>query len=100
MFFKLDINNAYWAILVHPDDRHYFAFPVPGLGQLQSTRMPQGSCSASFSFTELMYRVLGLILATDEFSGIESVLVPKAEGLLQEAAFYIDDIFSGIETFE
>ncbi|POS82380.1 hypothetical protein EPUL_006396, partial [Erysiphe pulchra] len=100
MFCKMDLKNGYWAILVHPEDRHYFAFSMPGMGQLQPTRMPQGSCSASFSFTELMYLVLGQIPATDEFSGMDSILVPKAIDQLPGASFYIDDIFSGFETFE
>ncbi|POS83490.1 hypothetical protein EPUL_004983, partial [Erysiphe pulchra] len=43
MFFKLDLKNGYWAIMVHPDDRHLFAFSMPGMGQLQPTRIPQGS---------------------------------------------------------
>lgn len=61
MFFKMDLKNGYWAISVHPEDRHYFAFSMPGMGQLQPTKMPQGSCSASLSFTELMYLVLGQV---------------------------------------
>ncbi|KAI0994842.1 hypothetical protein K3495_g13340 [Podosphaera aphanis] len=100
MFFKMDLKNGYWAILVHPEDRHYFAFSMPGMGQLQPTRMPQGSCSASFSFTELMYLVLGQVPGTDEFPGMESILIPKAADLLPDATFYIDDIFSGFKTFE
>ncbi|POS82079.1 hypothetical protein EPUL_004697, partial [Erysiphe pulchra] len=71
MFFKLDLKHGYWAIMVHPEDRHYFAFSIPGLGQLQPTRMPQGSCSASFSFTELMYLVLGWIPPTKITPGKE-----------------------------
>ncbi|POS81970.1 hypothetical protein EPUL_005213, partial [Erysiphe pulchra] len=31
MFFKLDLKHGYWAILVHPDDRHYFDFSISGL---------------------------------------------------------------------
>ncbi|KAI0994150.1 hypothetical protein K3495_g14032 [Podosphaera aphanis] len=100
MFFKLDLKNGYWAIQVHPDDRHYFAFSMPGMGQLQPTRMPQGSCSASFSFTELMYLVLGHIPPTDTFPGMDSILLPKEPGQLPGAAFYIVDIFSGFQTFE
>ncbi|KAI1005918.1 hypothetical protein K3495_g2302 [Podosphaera aphanis] len=100
MFFKSDLKNGYWAIQVHPDDRHYFAFSMPGMGQLQPTRMPQGSCSASFSFTEQVYLVLGQVPPTDTFPGMGSILLPKETGQLPGAAFYIDDIFSGFQSFE
>ncbi|KAI0994434.1 hypothetical protein K3495_g13748 [Podosphaera aphanis] len=33
MFFKLDLKNGYWVIMVHPDNRHLFAFSMPGMGQ-------------------------------------------------------------------
>ncbi|KAI0995725.1 hypothetical protein K3495_g12453 [Podosphaera aphanis] len=100
MFFKLNLKNGFWAIMVHPDDRHLFAFSMSGMGQLQPTRMPQGSCSASFSFTELMYLVLGQVPPTDTFEGMDSLLLPKKEGQLPGATFYIDDIFSGFRTFD
>ncbi|KAI0995670.1 hypothetical protein K3495_g12511, partial [Podosphaera aphanis] len=100
MFFKLDLKHGYWAISVHPEDRHYFAFSIPGLGQLQPTRMPQGSCSASFSFTELMYLVLGWIPPNIDHPEIESLLASKTADVLPECTFYIDDIFSGFKTFE
>lgn len=32
VFFAADIKHGYFAIPVHPDDRHYFAFTIPGLG--------------------------------------------------------------------
>ena len=45
------------------DDRHYLAFHVPGIGQVQPTRMPQGARTSSFTFNELMNIVLGPIPA-------------------------------------
>jgi len=99
-FHKADLKHGYWAILVNPDDRHYFAFSIPGAGQLQPTRMPQGSCSASFSFTELMYIVLGLIPAVEGFEAWESMLGSESPSTLPKSTFYIDDIFSGFRTFE
>lgn len=35
-------------------DRYVFAFTISGLGQLQPTRMPQGSRTAGFTMMELM----------------------------------------------
>jgi hypothetical protein len=54
------------CLLVHPhipttSGVQYFAFSIPGIGQLQPTRMPQGAVSSAFSMTELMYLVLGKI---------------------------------------
>ncbi len=56
-----------WVILVHPEDRHYFAFTIAWDGQLQPIRMPQGTMSAAFSMTELMYITLGEIPAAVNF---------------------------------
>ncbi|KAI1003138.1 hypothetical protein K3495_g5065 [Podosphaera aphanis] len=100
IFFKMDLKNGYWAISVHPEDRHYFAFSMPGMGQLQPTRILEGSCSASFSFTELMYLVLEQVPKTDKFPGMSSLLIPKAVDQLPGATFYTDDIFSGFKTFD
>jgi hypothetical protein len=55
---QYDIKHAYWSLSVHPDDRHVF---VSGMGQMQPTRMPQGSCSAGFSMAEVMNITLGPI---------------------------------------
>lgn len=99
-FHKADLKHGYWAILVHPHDRHYFAFTIPGIGQLQPTRMPQGSCSASFSFTELMNIVLGPISSAGKFEERESMLVSDSPNTLPKCTCYVDDIFSGFRTFE
>ena len=58
-FSTFDLKHAYWTVSVHPDDRHVFAFEVPGFPQLQPTRMPQGSQTSGFTFTELMKLALG-----------------------------------------
>ena len=47
-----------------------------------------------------MYLVLGQVPATENFSGMESLLLPKEEEQMPGATFYIDDIFSGFKTFE
>ena len=38
-----DLKYAYLTIPLHPSDRHYFAFTISGIGQVQPTRMQQGS---------------------------------------------------------
>ena len=41
--FSADLKHAYLTIPLHPDDRHYFAFTISGMGQIQPTRMQQWS---------------------------------------------------------
>jgi hypothetical protein len=86
---------VYWSIGVHPTGRHFFAFFVDGIGQLQPTRMPQGSKSAPFSMNELMLVVFGYIPPLDG-SGEEPLLLSLfSEDTLPPLKFYFDDIFSG-----
>ncbi|POS81945.1 hypothetical protein EPUL_005678, partial [Erysiphe pulchra] len=60
-FIKMDIKHAYWSIPVRECDRHIYAFFIPGIGQLQPTRMPQGCGTSGFSLQELMQIVWGHI---------------------------------------
>ena len=53
--FSADLKHTYLTILLHPEDRHFFAFTIPGIRQCQLTRMQQGSKSAGFTITELVY---------------------------------------------
>jgi hypothetical protein len=99
-FLKFDLKDAYWVILVYLEDRYYFIFTISGIGQIQPLCIPQGSISSGFSMTELMYITLGEIPATENFPGWPSTLATESEGELPKNAFYIDDIFAGITTFE
>lgn len=72
---------------------------MSGMGQLQPTRMTQGSCLAISSFTELLHLVLLWVPETENFPGIDSVLIRKAVDQLLKVIFYIDDTFSGLESF-
>ncbi|POS81794.1 hypothetical protein EPUL_006422, partial [Erysiphe pulchra] len=60
-FLQMDIKHAYWSIPVHENDRHIYAFFIPGIGQLQPTRMPQGCGTSGFSMQELMQIVWGAL---------------------------------------
>ena len=68
--------------------------------------MPQGSITAAFSMTELMYIAIGAILRSERaisegFDDSEpSLLALDSPGGLPSSVFYIDDIFSGCKTFE
>jgi transposase InsO family protein len=95
-FMQYDIKHAYWSLAVHPDDRHYFAFYIDGIGQLQPTRMPQGSQSAGFSMNELMYIALGYIPPLPDGTGEEpSLLASDRPDQLPSVKHYFDDVFGG-----
>src|ERR1700741_4464367 len=54
VFMQADIKHEYFSVEIHSENHHYFAFTVPDIGQLQHTRMPQGSRSTAFTFMKLM----------------------------------------------
>ena len=95
-FFQADIKHGYFSVILHPEDRHVFAFTIPGIGQLQPTRMPQGSRTAGHTMSELMNITLGPIPGP---SPEPSLLHNDLDGPPQ-LAFYMDDIFSGHIDFE
>lgn len=96
-YFSADMKHGYWGVLVHPEDRHYLAFHIPGIGQLQPTRMPQGTRSSSFTYTELMNIILGPIPSPNPEP---SLMHSKHHGKPADACFYIDDIFGGHASIE
>ncbi len=92
-----DLKHAYLTIGLHPDDRYIFAFTIPGIGQLQPTRMHQGSQSAGFTMTELIYRAFGhLPPPHNEPSLLHSSHHDEPPPLV----FYMDDIFGGQSGFD
>lgn len=97
VFIHFDIKHGYWAVEVHPDDRHFLAFTIPGLGQLQPTRMPQGTRTSSFTMTEMMNIALGPI---PEPFPEPSLLHSVDKDTLPPVAFYVDDGFVAHRTYE
>lgn len=95
-FFQADIKHGYFSVVLHPEDRHLFAFTIPGIGQLQPTRMPQGSKSAGFTMSELINITLGPI---PEPMPEPSLMHSESPGP-PPVVFYVDDIFCGHEDFE
>ena len=95
--FMADLKHAYLTVPLHPDDRQYFAFTISGIGQLQPTRMQQGSQSAGFTMTELVYRAFGPIPRPDPEPSLLHSPDPSTPPPL---AFYMDDFFGGFQDFE
>ncbi|KAI1000862.1 hypothetical protein K3495_g7340 [Podosphaera aphanis] len=100
-YHQFDLKHGYWCVPVYPPHRHMFAFTISGIGQLQPTRMPQGSHTSGFSLTELMYIELGEIPHNDDGFGAESSLTHgNSPEELATAAFYMDDVFCRTNTYE
>lgn len=95
--FSADLKHAYLTVPLHPDDRHYFAFTISGIGQIQPTRMQQGSQSAGFTMNELSYRAFGPIPAP---SPEPSLLHSPDPAIPPPLVFYMDDFFGGFRDFE
>lgn len=55
------IKHDYFAVELNPDYREMFAFSIPELRQLQTTRMPQGPRTTGFTMSELMNFTLGQV---------------------------------------
>ena len=95
--FVADLKHAYLTIPLHPADRHYFAFTIAGIGQVQPTRMQQGSKSAGFTMTELIYRAFGQLPPPwNELSLLHSSH-PDLPPIL---SFYMDDFFGGFSSLD
>lgn len=94
--FAADLKHAYFSVLIHPNDRHYFAFTIPGIGQLQPTRMHQGSKSAGFTMTELVYKAFGELPDHNE----SSLLHATSSVDLPPLVCYMDDFFGGFACWQ
>jgi len=56
-----DLLSSFWQQPLHPDDRHYTAFSMPGVGQLQWHVVPMGMRNSSATQQRIMdYLLQGL----------------------------------------
>ena len=94
VFIQADLKHGYFGIKLDKDYRHYYAFTVPGFGQLQPTRMPQGSGTSSFTMNELMNIAFGPIPAPQPEPSLFNLTDPPP------LKFYLDDIFGGFASPE
>jgi hypothetical protein len=58
IFSCLDMRNGFWNQVLCETDRHYTAFTIPGIGQLQRTVTAQGLCGAPAAFSRLMDTIM------------------------------------------
>ena len=96
-FFLTDIKYGYWAINVHPDDRHYLAFYILGIGQVQPIYMLQRARTSSFIFNELINIILGPIPALHSKL---SLFYRKTAEDTASLVFYMDNIFGVFKIYK
>jgi hypothetical protein len=58
IFSCLDMRNGFWNQVLRETDRHYTAFTIPGIRQLQWTVTAQGLCGAPAAFSRLMDTIM------------------------------------------
>lgn len=94
--FKADLKHAYLTVPLHPEDRHFFAFTISGIGQCQPTRMQPGSKSAGFTMTAAVYKGFGFIPPPHSEPSLLHSDDPNTPPPL---SFYTDDFFGGFKDF-
>jgi hypothetical protein len=90
--FTADLKHGYFTVSLDEKCRHLFAFTIAGMGQLQPTRMPQGSKSAGFTMSEGVSRAFGEIPGRYHEPSLLHSPTPLEPPNL---SFYTDDFFGG-----
>lgn len=73
-FGKLDLNNGFWQLLLHPSCRRYFAMSTDR-GTWVPTRLIQGSVNAAGPFHQAMAEILGDLVWTRVLLYVDDVLI-------------------------
>jgi hypothetical protein len=98
VFFSVDLKHVYLIIFMHSNDRHYFAFSISDIEQVQSTRVQQESKFAEFIMTELVYKAFDSL---SSFADFESFLLHSTDSFhLFVLVFYMNDFFDEFQNFD
>jgi len=95
--FSANLKHAYLRISLHSNDKHYFAFMISDIDQLQSTRMQQSLQSAKFTLIELMYQAFEALSSSHRES---SLLHSNSFEKLSVMIFYMNDFFNDFRSFK
>ena len=52
--FSIDLQDGFYALGVHPDDRKYLTLDIAGVGMVQFSALPMGLSSSPYAFCKLM----------------------------------------------
>ena len=95
--FSANLKHAYLKIFLHLNDKHYFAFMISDIDQLQSTCMQQSSQSAEFTLIKLMYRAFKALSSSHRKS---SLLHFNSLEKLSVMIFYMNNFFDDFKSFK
>jgi hypothetical protein len=76
IFSCLNMRNGFWNQVLQETDRHFTAFTIPGIGQLQWTVTAQGLCGAPAAFCRLMDTIMEG--ASNVITYVNNVLIHSA----------------------
>jgi len=96
--FSANLKHIYLRISLYSNDKHYFAFMIFEINQLQSTRMQQSLQSAKFTLIEFMYRAFEALSSSHRESS--SLLHFNSLEKLSVMIFYMNDFFDDFRSFK
>ncbi len=97
IFFSADFKHVYLIISMHSNDRHYFAFFISDIDQMQSTRIQQDSKFVEFIMTKLMYKAFeSLSSFIEKFSLVHSADSHHLSMLI----FYMNNFFEEFQNID
>ena len=95
--FSMNFKHTYFTISLYFNDKHYFAFTISGINQIQFTRIQQGSQSVKFIIIKLTYRAFEFISA----SNLKPFLLYSSDSIISLLiTFYMNDFFEEFQYFE
>ncbi len=93
----VNLKHAYLTIDMHSEDKHYFAFIISEIDQLQSIRMQQESQSVKFIMIKVVYWVFETLSSSmKKFS----LLHFESSNTLSSLTFYMNDFFERFKNFK
>ena len=96
ILFSANLKHAYFTISMHSNDKHYFAFIIFEIKQIQSTKIQQKFKSTNFIMNEYVYRIFESLLPSIKKSSLLHSIISKD---LSSFVFYMDDFFEDFNFF-
>ena len=97
VFFMINFKYAYSIISLVKKCRHYFAFTISEIDQIQFIQMQQNFMKTEFIFTENVYKIFECISTSNFESSLLHAFDSQKSALL---IFYMNDFFEDFSNFE
>jgi hypothetical protein len=98
VFFSIDLKHVYLIISMHSNDRHYFAFFISSIDQVQFIRIQQNSKFVEFIMTKLIYKAFDSLSSSADLES--SFLHSTDSHHLSVLIFYMNDFFERFQNFD